>query len=248
MHQNGVLSIAPSPSTPLGGLLKQHLAGSLPDLKDPGLTEAMSASRVSSNGEMASDAKLRRVIADLVNALRSLLQDERESAAEYLRRASEILEVDRERLSPETRQRSSKRAEPARGGLAPWQVRRVTMYIEANLVETIRNRELASMVRLSPFHFCRAFRESFEDSPHSYIVRRRVERAQALMLTTRASLAQIAVSCGIADQAYLSKLFRRLVGETPGSWRRARAATPASAGYAQSPKHKLPEASANPLT
>ena len=53
-----------------------------------------------------------------------------------------------------------------------------------------------------------------------YIVRLRLELAQRLMLTTEDSLSQIALACGLADQAHLSKLFGRLVGETPSAWRR----------------------------
>jgi transcriptional regulator GlxA family with amidase domain len=53
-------------------------------------------------------------------------------------------------------------------------------------------------------------------------MRRRVHRAQGLMLTTTESLSQIAVQCGMADQAHFCKLFRRLVGESPNAWRRAR--------------------------
>jgi AraC family transcriptional regulator len=111
---------------------------------------------------------------------------------------------------------------PFVGGLAPWRIRRVITHIEAHLDETITNVELAAAIGLSPSHFCRAFRESLADSPHSYIMRRRVERAQGLMLTTNIPLAQIAGNCGIADQAHLNKLFLRFVGEAPGNWRRAR--------------------------
>jgi AraC family transcriptional regulator len=167
----------------------------------------------------SSDEKQRILVAYLLDAVRSVLRDEHESAAEYLRRAGEMLEVGREEQA---------RSEPVRGGLAPWQIRRVTTHIETHLDETIRNTDLAALVRLSPFYFCRAFRESFADSPHSYIMRRRVQHAQRLMLTTNIPLAQIAVTCGIADQAHFNRLFRRFVGETPGNWRRLRVAGPES--------------------
>jgi AraC-like DNA-binding protein len=49
-----------------------------------------------------------------------------------------------------------------------------------------------------------------------------VEHAQRLMLATDAPLSQIALDCGLADQAHFSRLFRRFVGESPRSWRRAR--------------------------
>jgi transcriptional regulator GlxA family with amidase domain len=117
----------------------------------------------------------------------------------------------------------------ARGGLAPWQVRKVTSYVDAHLERTIRNEELAALARLNPSHFGRAFRCSFGEPPHEYVIRRRVERAQGLMLSTNASLSAIALDCGLADQAHLSRLFRRVVGETPRAWRRARLGEPAEA-------------------
>jgi transcriptional regulator GlxA family with amidase domain len=80
------------------------------------------------------------------------------------------------------------------------------------------------LANLSRYHFSRAFRQSFEDTPHAYVMRRRIERAQGLMLTSVVPLGQIAVECGLADQAHFTKLFRRLVGESPSVWRRARAA------------------------
>jgi AraC-like DNA-binding protein len=248
MHQNAALSVVPSPSARLGGLLKQEPVGLPHGLQDPSFTDVISSSRESTNAGIVSDEKLRIVIADLVDAVRSVLQEEHESAAEYLRRASETLEVDRERLSSKIERKSQERAELIPGGLAPWQIRRVTTHIEARLDETIRNVELATLVGLSSFYFCRAFRESFADSPHSYIMRRRMERAQGLMLTTNIPLAQIALSCGVADQAHFNRLFRRFAGETPGTWRRARVAGPESSSHAEPPKRRLLATSRNPLT
>jgi AraC-like DNA-binding protein len=112
------------------------------------------------------------------------------------------------------------RAAP-RGGLAPWQVRRVTAYIEEHLASTIRLEDLARLARLSHSHFCRAFKESLGHPAHAYVMRRRVQKAQGLMLTTGESLSQIAAQCGMADQAHFCKLFRRLVGQSPNAWRRA---------------------------
>jgi AraC family transcriptional regulator len=109
---------------------------------------------------------------------------------------------------------------PVRGGLAPWQKRKIDHYIEQRLERTLRVKELAEQVSLSVSHFCRAFRESFGASPHLHLTRLRVERAQRLMLTTQDPLNQIALACGMADQAHLSKLFRREVGEPPNTWRR----------------------------
>jgi AraC family transcriptional regulator len=117
-------------------------------------------------------------------------------------------------LAPSTQSAST------RGGLAPWQMRKVDRYVAENLEQTMYVEDLASHVSLSVSYFCRAFKESFGTTPHMHIVQLRLELAQRLMLTTEEPLSQIALACGLADQAHLSKLFRRGVGESPGAWRR----------------------------
>jgi AraC-like DNA-binding protein len=113
-------------------------------------------------------------------------------------------------------------AEPAdaRGGLAPWQKRKIDRYLRENLDRPLRIDELAEQVPLSVSHFCRAFKESFGTTPHMHIIRLRLELARRLMVTTDDPLSHIALACGLADQAHLSKLFRRELGETPSAWRR----------------------------
>ena len=114
-------------------------------------------------------------------------------------------------------------AGPARGGLAPWQKCKVRNYIEDHLQGSILIKDLAKLVWLSSSHFGRAFKESFGETPHAYIVRARIERARILMLTTSDSLGQIAFSCGLADQAHFCRWFRQIIGVTPGAWRRSHA-------------------------
>jgi AraC family transcriptional regulator len=128
-------------------------------------------------------------------------------------------------------------AAPARGGLAPWQQRKIERYLGEHLEGPVHVGTLAAELPLSVSHFCRAFKESFGETPHAHIMRLRFERAQALMLTTAEPLSQIALACGLADQAHLSKLFRRHVGDTPSRWRRRHtgegaATEPAFAGRA----------------
>jgi AraC-like DNA-binding protein len=113
-----------------------------------------------------------------------------------------------------------------RSQLAAWQIARLTTHVEDNLQDRLFTVELAVLARLSVFHFCRVFRNTFGCSPHKYVVRQRVARAQNLMLTTTLPLAQIAADCGMADQAHLSRRFRQFVGETPGAWRRAHPVMP----------------------
>jgi AraC-like DNA-binding protein len=161
-----------------------------------------------------SPRQLRSVIAELVTALTSTLNDERESAEESLCRVAAILQpLD----TPQTQTR-----ERMKGGLAPWQIRKVTSHIAANLDKSIRSGDLAALLNLTPCHFSRAFRASFGEPPIEYVIRRRMESAQGLMLSTDVPLSQIALECGLADQAHFSRLFRRTVGESPNAWRRAR--------------------------
>jgi AraC family transcriptional regulator len=106
------------------------------------------------------------------------------------------------------------------GGLAPWQAKRLRTYIEDQLDSSIRATDLAEVVELSTSHFFRAFRKTFGEPPITYIMRRRIRRAQELMLASRVPLSQVALECGLCDQAHLCRCFRRIVGISPGVWRR----------------------------
>lgn len=162
--------------------------------------------------------QIRSAMAELCSALRSALDNERGTAEDCLRRAAEILH--------QMGATAAAAPEQVRGGLAPWQIRKVTSHIEAHLDRPIRNEDLAALARLNSSHFGRAFRNSFGEPPHEYVIRRRVERAQGLMLSTHASLSEIALDCGLADQSHLTRLFRRIAGESPRAWRRARIGAP----------------------
>jgi AraC family transcriptional regulator len=104
--------------------------------------------------------------------------------------------------------------------LPQWQITRVLAYICTHFDHVIHTDDLAALVRLSPFHFCRVFRATFGAPPHRYISLIRVECAKLLMRNTSVPLGQIAAECGMADQAHFNKLFRRFVGTSPGAWRR----------------------------
>ena len=110
----------------------------------------------------------------------------------------------------------------ARGGLAPWQESRAKEIMEADLDKEITLARLAHDCRLSASQFARAFRQSTGCTPHRWLLQRRVERAQDLLLTSDKNLAEIASSCGFFDPSHLTRAFRRTVGTSPGLWRRAR--------------------------
>jgi AraC family transcriptional regulator len=109
----------------------------------------------------------------------------------------------------------------SRGSLAAWQIRCILPHIENNLETALQATELAAIAQLSVSHFSRAFRVSFGQPPHTYIMGRRIEKAKRLIMSDeRVTLAEIALSCGLSDQAHLCRMFRKLVGVTPAAWRR----------------------------
>ena len=109
------------------------------------------------------------------------------------------------------------------GGLARWQAKKALAYIDANIGSKLEICELAALVAFSKSHFSRAFKRSLGLPPMAYVAARRVERAKAMMTSTREQLTEIALACGFADQSHLNRSFRRSVGMSPGAWRRARA-------------------------
>lgn len=108
------------------------------------------------------------------------------------------------------------------GCLAPWQARKLRLYIETNLAQRLDLETLAAVANISPGHLCHAFKRTFGATVHNYVVVKRVERARYLMLNTSTELSSIALSCGMSDQSHLTRWFRRVCGETPAAFRRAR--------------------------
>ena len=149
----------------------------------------------------------------LETATRELARN-REAAKASLVTASHILQAEIERCSGTNGS--------TRGGLAAWQMLRVQTYIDSNLHRTIHIRDLSAVARRSPAHFSRKFKLAVGESPHAYVVRRRLERACHLMMTSAESLSEIALSVGFSDQAHLCRRFRRAFGQSPASWRRER--------------------------
>jgi AraC family transcriptional regulator len=141
------------------------------------------------------------------------MERDREVARSFITRASSLLQL-------EAGRRASDDIAFRRGSLAPWQIRRVKTFVEEHLDQSISIRDLSGVARLSSTHFARAFKHSFGEAPHAYIVRRRLRRARHLMLAGDIALSELAFACGFADQSHLCKVFRRTTGITPAAWRR----------------------------
>jgi AraC family transcriptional regulator len=108
-----------------------------------------------------------------------------------------------------------------RGGLAPWQVRRVAEMIRENLDGNIHLCDLARECGLSVSHFTRTFRKSFGMSPCRWLLERRIDHSKVLLVTSDLPIADIAIRSGFSDQTAFTRAFGRIVGDSPGRWRRA---------------------------
>jgi AraC-like DNA-binding protein len=108
-----------------------------------------------------------------------------------------------------------------RGGLAPWQVRRAKEILSAHLDGGIPLQEVARECHLSMSHFSRQFRRTTGLPPHKWLLTRRIEVAKEKLGDRRLSLSDLAAACGFADQSHLTRVFTRMVGVSPGAWRRA---------------------------
>jgi transcriptional regulator GlxA family with amidase domain len=160
-------------------------------------------------------------VTQLVRRAMSFFQTDRAAAWRCLTDASALLAKESDGQDGEWRAAIDA---PRRGGLPKWRINRVLEYIEAHLGSRITVGELADFVALSKNHFSRAFKQSFGACLMTYVATRRVERAKLMMLSSRERLSDIAVACGFADQSHLNRYFRRVVGISPGSWRRGVAA------------------------
>jgi AraC-like DNA-binding protein len=165
--------------------------------------------------------------------LRSTLMIDRPLPREILRLLAEELSVPNVygRLYAETltlallidlcrHQDAPRRIAPVKGGLAPWQLRRVEEMIRGRLAEDLSLAELASVTDLSKSHFARAFRRSTGLPPHQYQLNARVERAKRLLRQCDLTLTEIGLACGFREQSQFIRAFRGLVGVSPGTWQR----------------------------
>jgi AraC family transcriptional regulator len=109
---------------------------------------------------------------------------------------------------------------PYREMLSPNRLRTLIDFIEANLATPLRLEDLAATAALSRSHLARAFRTATGFSPHRYVLQRRLEKAQSLLLKSAASLSEVAVLCGFSDAAHLSKAYKRNLGTSPSSMKR----------------------------
>ncbi|MGC2110027.1 MAG: RpiB/LacA/LacB family sugar-phosphate isomerase [Candidatus Korobacteraceae bacterium] len=112
------------------------------------------------------------------------------------------------------------------GGLPPRRLQKVFSHIRENVARDLTVSELAQVVGMSQYYFSKLFKMSTGTTPHQYVMRQRVERAQEHLRESRTALAQVATQVGFETQSHFTSVFRRLVGVTPKHYREMHQSAP----------------------
>lgn len=160
-----------------------------------------------------TDSLLEQLAVAVLEALRTGAAEDRL----YIESIAELMAVHMARThSSRTRPRPLTRPK----ALPQWRIRRLIDYIEQHLGEDLSIEALAADVGLSPLYLARAFRLAFGQSPHQYVIGRRVEAAKQLLRDGTTPIADVALATGFSSQSHLSNWFRRAVGVSPAAYRR----------------------------
>jgi AraC family transcriptional regulator len=114
---------------------------------------------------------------------------------------------------------SPRKAPELKGGMPRRLLRQTTEYITQNLTASLRLNDLAANVNMSPYHFCRQFKQSVGMPPHQYVLHQRVARAKRMLIERTQSIAEISAELGFSDQSHFSKIFRHITGTSPRHFR-----------------------------
>ena len=108
----------------------------------------------------------------------------------------------------------------AKGAFEASEFRRVLDFAEERIGQPLGLAEWSKAFDMPAQEFSRRFRLTTSSAPYAYFLRRRVERAKETMTNTKASLVDIALDVGFSSQSHFTEAFRRIVGVSPGLWRR----------------------------
>jgi AraC-like DNA-binding protein len=96
----------------------------------------------------------------------------------------------------------------------------ITSYMSLHLSEPLSVSDMAARAGLSASRFSQVFRNRFGRPPHQFLLHLRIQRAQDLLHHTSLTMREISAQCGFSDVHHFAKTFKRLSGQTPGSYRR----------------------------
>ena len=108
------------------------------------------------------------------------------------------------------------------GGLPPRRLQRVLEHVKENIGKDLSVADMSQVVGMSQYYFSKLFKMSTGTTPHQYVMRQRIERAQELLRDGNTALVEIATQVGFETQSHFTSVFRRLVGITPKKFREMR--------------------------
>jgi AraC family transcriptional regulator len=155
-------------------------------------------------------------LSDTALKLKSLIESARSDSNPYFEALGSVLAHELVRLNAGVPRLKTLE----QGGLAAWQRRTVAAYIEEHLAEQISLATLAQLAGLSPYYFCRAFKQSFGKPPHRYHNSRRIEHAMTLLAKPASTVTDIGLSIGFSDTSAFTAAFHKTTGLTPTAYRR----------------------------
>jgi AraC family transcriptional regulator len=100
-------------------------------------------------------------------------------------------------------------------------LQRVRNYMATHCHLDLDNQAMAELANFSPSYFIRAFRDVFDQTPHAYLVARRLDRARNMLSTTPLGISEIAHASGFENRSAFARIFRKRFGTTAGAIRRS---------------------------
>lgn len=149
-----------------------------------------------------------RLVVELLGEALSLFDHDRNAARRRIKDACALLRARAE----SKRSRDQKHAE--------WKIQDAQEFICDNLGSSLKINDVARSVGLSTSYFSRAFKATVGLSYSEYVTKARLDLAKRLLLTSELPIAEIAYTCGFADQSHLTRLFSRMEGLPPRAWQR----------------------------
>jgi AraC family transcriptional regulator len=162
------------------------------------------------------------LLTQILLALRRELEQPNPAGNLYAQTAAQMLAVHLLRHYTREAKEAPREPDDASLTLTRYQMRQVMEFMQAHLDQDLSLDVLARQTGFSPYHFARLFRQTVGESPHKFLLRRRIERAQHLLEKTNMPLVLIAAECGFASQSHLTQVFKRHLGLTPRAYRQDR--------------------------
>jgi AraC family transcriptional regulator len=156
------------------------------------------------------------MLEQLCLAIAKALRDGRVREGLYTDTLAQMIAV---HLAAHHSSRSQSARLPSTDAIAGWKMRRLMDYIEENLDRDLTLKTMAAEVSLNSLYLPRVFKKALGQTPHQYVLRRRVERARQLLSNTDMPIVDVALATGFSSQSHLSNWFLRLIGVSPAAFR-----------------------------